>query len=117
MGLYQAWDHISKAAGHADQVLDTCLSCRGGVEQCFKQADFLCYDARGRDWVGWHDHAGESACFAVVLIAGSFEGGEFQFRNMLTGREVWCHALTSAILSVVCLHKPGHPFTLTTDGT
>ena len=40
-------------------------------------------EGEGGDWVGWHDHAGESVLFAVVMLADprNFEGGSFCCRR------------------------------------
>uniref|UniRef100_A0A7S2DEU6 Uncharacterized protein n=1 Tax=Octactis speculum TaxID=3111310 RepID=A0A7S2DEU6_9STRA len=64
--------------------------CTEVMERCFKQADFLVYHGASADWVGWHDHAGESLCFAVVLVdyQNSCTGGEFLYRDLITGAEV-----------------------------
>ena len=93
----RAWARIRDAAAHADGVLGTGLGgmVKAGegdetplLEGSFKQADFLYYDGAGRDWVGWHDHAGESVIFIVVLVADGFEGGQFMYRDMETSKEV-----------------------------
>eukprot|EP00937_MAST-01D_sp_MAST-1D-sp2_P006183 g6183.t1 len=70
------------------------------LDACFKQADALVYHGAAPapaeaasgggsdgtvegDWVGWHDHAGESVCFAVVMLAdpAQFTGGAFCCRR------------------------------------
>jgi len=50
----------------------------GGL--AFKQADYLAYGPG--DSAGWHDHAGESACFVVACVGASpdLRGGAFLAR-------------------------------------
>lgn len=106
----RAWVRLRDAAAHADAVLGTglCASAAAKVatnasaadpaalavsrsaymDGAFKQADFLHYSGAGRDWVGWHDHAGESECFVVALVADGFTGGAFMYRDAVTNAEV-----------------------------
>ena len=101
-----AWAHLRDATAHADGVLGTKLSASSTItctapssttasamvspplEDAFKQADFLHYSGAGKDWVGWHDHAGESELFIVALLADGFGGGSFMYRNALSKEEV-----------------------------
>jgi predicted 2-oxoglutarate/Fe(II)-dependent dioxygenase YbiX len=76
---------------------------------CFKQADALVYHgAQNGDWVGWHDHGGESVLFAVVLLAdpAGFEGGTFCYRRADTGAE--CTLELGLGDAVVCMSHTEH---------
>ncbi len=56
----------------------------------------------------WHDHAGESKLFIVVMLseAGQFGGGQFSYRNLETGEPVELDlGLGDA---VVCLSETEH---------
>ena len=53
------------------------------MQSCFKQADVLGYTggskSSGGDYVGWHNHGGESLLFAVVVLSepSDYAGGQF----------------------------------------
>jgi len=116
-----AWARLRDATAHADEVLGTKLSASSAItsatmkraaspevatptlEGAFKQADFLHYSGAGKDWVGWHDHAGESELFIVALLADEFEGGSFMYRNALSNEEV---ALDLALGDAVVCPSP-----------
>jgi len=86
------------------------LSADGaGMGACFKQADALVYHgAQNGDWVGWHDHGGESVLFAVVLLAdpAGFEGGTFCYRRADTGTE--CTLGLGLGDAVICVSHTEH---------
>ena len=106
-----AWSAIARAVAAVDRA--TFRRFEGGeptVAAAFKQADYLVYQgrrARG-DFVGWHDHYGESLLFCVALLGdGPFEGGEFGYRPLGGGDDAVEVALAPGDV-VVCPSEMEH---------
>ena len=106
-----AWSAIARAVAAVDRA--TFRRFEGGeatVAAAFKQADYLVYQGRrGRgDFVGWHDHYGESLLFCVALLGdGPFEGGEFGYRPLGGGDDAVEVALAPGDV-VVCPSEMEH---------